>query len=69
MIDTRHEYLVEVNERDKDKFEEPEMIADQVSRNGEFSIYFDAEMMGLIYSMPIDQRLVTDGSISELFAD
>lgn len=69
VIDTRHDYLVETNEQDLDDFEDPEMTADQVSRNGEFSILFDTEMMGLIYSMPIDQRLVTDGTISELFAD
>lgn len=69
MIDTRHELLVEINGQDENEFEEPEMIADQVSSNGEFAILFDAEMMGLIYSMPVHQIMATDGAISDLFAD
>ena len=37
--------------------------------NGEFSIFFSEDLLGLFYLIPIDAEISTQGKVSELFAD
>ena len=46
-----------------------ELANDVVDINGDFSVIFSDAMLGLIYMMPLDVELKTQGTVSPLFAD
>lgn len=74
-MDTKHETIVE----DFSKSEALELseakesgvgsVSGIVDPDGNFSIVFSDDLMGLIYLLPLDATVKTQGRVSELYAD
>ena len=46
-----------------------ELAANRVSAQGEFSLVFNSEILGLEYLAPIDAEIRAKGHVSDLYAD
>ena len=52
------------------ELEDPEMDNSRVSRRGDFSLFFNKDMLGLVYMQPLNVKVNTiDGDVSQLYAN